>query len=168
MDEFSPHNSHPRGGATPKHWRGIWRGSCPLIGQSYPSSYPPTLKTKWTPPRQTGRKGGGATPNTAGREGHPALSLVNPTPPLNPHHSYKMDDHWPDGWKRGRGHPGAGLWWGCLHLIGRAVPSNIHYLCFRCSYLNTLLKLGRNGVSCQPAYIYRLHQEPGGLHTPTE
>ncbi|RZF43612.1 hypothetical protein LSTR_LSTR010871 [Laodelphax striatellus] len=47
-----------------------------------------------------------------------------------------------------------------------AVPPYVGLACFRCSYLNTLLKLGRNGVSCQPAYIYHLHQEPGGLPHP--
>ncbi|RZF48055.1 hypothetical protein LSTR_LSTR002121 [Laodelphax striatellus] len=39
-------------------------------------------------------------------------------------------------------------------------------LMLQVSYLNTLLKLGRNGVSCQPAYIYHLHQEPRIANTP--
>ncbi|RZF46729.1 hypothetical protein LSTR_LSTR002592 [Laodelphax striatellus] len=65
MDEFSPHNSHPRGGATPKHWRGIWRGVLPSHWPIIPLLLPPHTKNKMDATTPNGRKGAGPRPNTA-------------------------------------------------------------------------------------------------------
>ncbi|RZF45264.1 hypothetical protein LSTR_LSTR011092 [Laodelphax striatellus] len=105
------------GGVLPSHW--------PII----PLLLPPHTKNKngRHHAKRVGKGAGHAQTLRVGRGILPLMCQPLP-PPLNPHHSYKMDDHWPTGGKRGRGHAqGRGYGGGACHLIGRAVPSNIHY-----------------------------------------